>query len=145
MTTAAKTSFGAQLKLAVSPGSPAAVAELFSIEGGQRTRGTIDATTHDSADDAMEFIAEGVWDAGELTVQGHYIAGSAADDLLLAAVADGSLMNYELIVKAASGTETEEGSCYVTAYGPDGLEVQGKQTFSATMKKTGAPTQDATA
>lgn len=144
MTTAAKTSFGAALKLAVSPGAVATVAELFSIEPGQRTRATIDVTSHDSSDDAMEFIAEGVWDAGEITVQGHYVAGSTFDDLALAAVASGSLMNYELIAKAASGTETETGTCYVTAYGPDGFEVQGKQTFSATLKKSGAPTQAAT-
>lgn len=144
MTTLAKTSKGIVLKMAVSGGAVAAIAELFSISPPVIERASIDATTHDSAGDAMEFISEGVYDPGEIQIQGHYVAGSAGDDLLVAALTGGGGHDYEIVVKAATGTETLSGACIVTSYGPDGMEVQGKQTFSATLKLSGAITQAAT-
>lgn len=141
----AKKTFGTVLKLADSGSAVAAVAELFSIKMPGLTRGTVDATTHDSPGGAMEYIPEGVYDAGEIQCQGHYVAGSTADDLLIAALVSGTVQDFEIVAKSAAGTETISGSAIVTAYEPDGMEVQGKQTFSATLKVTGALTQAPTA
>lgn len=145
MTTAAKTSFGAVLKLADTGGTPAEVAELFSISLPGIDRGTVDVTTHDGASAAREYISDGVYDAGEIQCQGHYIAGSTEDDLFIAALTGGVVQDFEILVKAATGTETISGSAIVTAYAPDNEEIEGKQTFSATLKVTGALTQAATA
>jgi hypothetical protein len=146
MTAAAKNTFGAVLKLAVAGGSLATIAELTSITPPTLTRGTIDATTHDGASQAMEFIADGVFDPGEISIEGNLILGSAADDLFVAAVTTGALYDFELVGKAATGTESKEGSCIVTSYAPGDMPVSGgKQTFTATLKVTGAITQAPTA
>ncbi len=139
----AKASFGAVLKLAVAPGSPAAVAKLNSITPPAMTRATVDATTHDGATDAMEYIADRVYDAGEIGVSGDLIMGSTADDLFIAAIKSGAVHLFEIIGKAGSGEEEISGSCIVTAYTPGELGVTGKQTFSATLKVTGEPAQEA--
>jgi hypothetical protein len=144
MTAAAKNTRGTVLKLAVSPGSPVAIAELTNITPSAMTQGTIDATTHDGATRAMEVIADGVYDPGEISFEGHLIAESTADDLLKAAIENGSLMLWEIVFKSASGTATREGSGIVTAYTIGDMPVQGgKQTFTATIKVSGAITQAA--
>lgn len=145
MTAIAKDTFGAVLKLAATGGSPAVVAELTNIQAPALTRATIDATTHDGATEAKEFIPDGVYDAGEINVSGHLIAGSTADDLFISALTAGTVQDFEILVKASTGTETISGSAIVTAYTPDDMPVEGgKQNFSATLKVTGALTQAAT-
>lgn len=145
MTASARATFGAVLKLADTGGTVATVAELTSITAPSRSRDTLDATTHDGASQAMEFIADGVYDAGEIQCSGHLIAGSTEDDLFIAALEAGTLQDFEILVKAASGTETVSGSAYITSYTPDEMPVAGaKQTFSATLKVTGALTQATT-
>lgn len=145
MTAAAKDTRGTVLKLVATGGSLATIAELTSITPPTLSRGTIDVTTHDGATEAMEFIADGVYDPGEISCEGNLIAGTAADDLFVAAATGGGIYDFEIVIKAASGTESLEGKCIVTSYGPGDMPVAGgKQTFSATMKVTGAITQGAT-
>lgn len=141
MTAAAKNSFGATLKLADVGGSVAAVAELSSITPPARTRDTIDVTTHDGASQAMEFIGSGVYDTGEIQVAGNYIAGSTGDDLFGGKLAANTNQDFEIVVKAASGTETMSGECIITEFSIGELTVDGKQEFTATLKVTGAITQ----
>ena len=145
MTTAAKTAFGTELWLAPSGNTLVKVAELLTVTPPTITRDTEDATTHDSADGAMEFITDDTYDPGEIPFQTHYIAGSAGDDALLTASTGGALQDFKVVVKAASGTEDIEGSGYVTGYGPDELPVKGKQAASGTIKVSGAAAQAASA
>jgi hypothetical protein len=146
MTAAAKNTRGTVLKLAVSPGSPAAIAELTNITEGGMTRATIDATSHDGATQAMEFIADGVYDPGEISFEGNLIAESTADDLLKGAMETGALMVGELVFKAASGTATRDFTGIVTAYSIGEFPVAGgKQSFSCTVKLSGAVPQSADA
>ena len=144
MTTAAKTNFGAVLKLADSGGTPAAIAELTSVGVPGISVNLLDATSHDSTGGAREFIAEDVYDTGEIAIEGHYIAGSTEDDLFIAAATGAVKQDFELLVKASSGTETISGSCFVQNYEPGELTIEGKQMFSATLKVTGQLTQAAT-
>jgi hypothetical protein len=145
MTAAAKDTRGTILKLVATGGSLATIAELTSITPPTLSRGTIDVTTHDGATEAMEFIADGVYDPGEISCEGNLIAGTAADDLFVAAVTSGGVYDFEVVIKAASGTESLEGKCIVTSYAPGDMPVAGgKQTFSATMKVTGAIAQATT-
>ncbi len=144
MTVAAKKSFGAQLLMAADGVTPLVlVAELLTLQPPVLERATIDVTTHDSAGQAMEFITEGIYDPGEVSGQVHYIAGSAGDDAMITALTGGGLHDFEIVLKAASSTEDQTFSGYVTSYGPDQMEINGKQTASFTIKVTGAITQAA--
>lgn len=144
MTTLAKISKGAILRMGPAGGSLVAIAELLSVTPPNLSRGTLDVTTHDSSQ-AMEFIGEGVYDPGEISGQIHYIAGSTGDDAMIAAITDGVVRDFEVVLKATSGNEELAFAGIVTAYGPDQMEVNGKQTASFTAKVTGAITQGAAA
>lgn len=144
MTTAAQTTKGAILRLADTGGTPAVVAELTSVGIPEMTRGVIDVTTHDSSGQARQKIAEGTYEVGEISVQGFYVAGSTGDDLFVAALTSGTVQDFEIDVPAAAGAkERISGSAIVTNYAPDGQEIEGAATFSATLVPTGALTQAA--
>lgn len=145
MTTAAKTNFGAELWMGASGGSLTKVAELVTLNPPKQTRGTIDATSHDSPAGAMEFLTEGVYDPGEVTGQVNYIAGSTGDDAFIAAVTDGVIRDFKIVVKSASDTEDMEFSGFLTSYGPDEMPVNGKQVASFAVKVSGPITQAASA
>lgn len=142
MTTLAKTAFGAALFMAPDTITPLVkIAELNSITPATKERGTIDVTTHDSASQAREFIAEGIYDPGEIEISGHLIAGSAADTAFNTALNTGAKQDLKLVFKAATGTHDIICEGFVTSYSPADLTVDGKQEFSATLKVTGATTQ----
>jgi predicted secreted protein len=143
MTALAKTTFGAVLRLAVSGGSLATVAELTEIPGPSFSRSAVDVTSHDSLGQAMEFMADGVFDPGELALTGHLIMGSTSDTLLTTAISTGNVHDFEITAKAASGTRKWTGKGIITAYEVSAFGVTGKQEFSATIKVTGPITQSA--
>lgn len=149
MTTAAKTSLGAAFCMVAAPTAVVTathkIAELLSLKPPGWQRGTQDVTTHDSAGQAREFIVEGVYDAGEISGQVHYIAGSTGDTAMLGAMTGGTLMNCKCVLKAGTGTYDLSFQGYVTAYEPDDMEIDGKQTASFTVKITGAVTQGVSA
>lgn len=141
----AKNTFGSVVKLGPAGGSLTAVAKLTNIEPGGRTREMQDVTTHDSEDGAQEVIPQGTYKNEPFSIEGLWILGSADDDRLIAAIENGELLDYEIIAKASTGTETEAGSCYAGEYKPGALGTDGKQTYSATLHPTGVKTQAATA
>jgi len=145
MTASAKTAFSAELWMATDGGSLAKVAQLTSINPPKMARGTIDVTSHDSVGGAREFISDGVYDAGEISGQGFYIAGSAGDDALITALTGGALQDFKIVLKSSGDTEDLTFSGFVTEYGPDEMGLEGAQTFSFTAKVTGAVTQAASA
>jgi hypothetical protein len=146
MTVAAKINF--QNKVYMDPAPTAAatlVAELRSVTPPTATRGTTDATTHDSAAGAMEFIADGVYDPGDMNMSVNYIAGSTGDLALTTAVTTGTLQNIKIHVKTAAGYQAKTFSGIVTSYGPDDMPVTGIQTASVTIKVSGPVTSAAVA
>lgn len=145
MTKAAKIAFGSELWMGPSAGTLVKVAELLSVNPPRRSRETIDATTHDSPAGAMEFITAGVYDPGEITGSVNYIAGSAGDDAMIAAVIDGVTRDFKIVAKSSGDTEDLTFSGFVTEYGVDELPVEGKQTASFTIKVSGEIDQAASA
>lgn len=143
MTALAKTTFGASLRLAVSGGSLATVAELTSITPPTFSRAAVDATSLDSASGAMEYIPDGVFDAGEISLSGNLILGSTNDNFFTTAITGGQVLDFEVIAKATTGTRKWTGKAIVTAYEPGELGVAGKQEFSATLKVSGPIAQTA--
>lgn len=145
MTTAARINKGATLSMGTAAIALTAIGEILDIKEPGFTRELIDVTTHDSGD-AVEYIAEGVYDTTEISVTLHYVAGSAADLALLAAtqaVGETALRYFSLTPKAAVGTKLRTFAGFVTAYEPDSKPVRGKQTATVTIKATGAITQAA--
>lgn len=145
MTAAAKNAFGTELWLVPTGGTLVKIAELTTIGPPKRTRETEDVTTHDSTGGAMEFIAHGVYDSGGFSATGYYIAGDTNDDALALAMTSGAVQDFQIIAKAASGTEKLTGSAIITDHGQDEAPVKGVQTFSFTAKITGVTTQAAVA
>lgn len=149
MTTAAKTSFGSIFAMVAAPAAIVTathrVAELLTLQPPRLQRGTQDVTTHDSVGQAREFITEGVYDPGEISGKVHYIAGSTGDTAMLSAFTSGTVLNCRCVLKGAAGTQDLSFQGFFTDYGPDDMEVDGKQTASFTIKITGAVTQGASA
>ena len=145
MTTAAKRTFGNELWMGPGGGTLVKIPELRSVTPPKGSRDTIDATTHDSPEGAMEFIASGVYDPGTLNFSINHIAGSTADDSLAAAFGDADLRDFKVVLKGASTTEEYTFSGFVTTYGPDDQPTNGLQTASGTIRVSGPVTQAATA
>lgn len=139
MTAAAKNTFGATLKFGTAGGSLTAVAELTSITPPTFSREAIEATTHDSASGTAEYIPDGVLETGEIKMEGLLIAGSTDDDRIVAAMVAGTLLDWEIEIKAATGTKSWTGSdAFLTEYAVGDMPVKGgKQTFSGTLKVNG--------
>lgn len=143
MTTAAKITFQNELWMGPAGGSLTKIAELRSVTPPKPSRDTVDATTHDSTGGAMEFIASGVYDPGTLNFSINHIAGDATDDALVAAMADGVLRDFKVVLKGASNEEAYTFSGFVTSYGPDDQPVNGLQTASGTVRVSGQVEQAA--
>lgn len=143
MTTAAKINFGAELWMGPAGGTLVQIAELLSVTPPKRSREVIDATTHDSAGGAQEFIGSGIYDPGMINGQVHYIAGSAGDDAWVAAITDGELRDFKVVVKSSADTEDLTFSGFVTEYGPDDMPIEGKQAASFSVKVSGEIVQAA--
>ena len=142
MTVAAKQNF--QNKVFMDPAPTAAttvVAELISIQLPGMSRNTDDATTHDSAGGAMEFIADGIYDPGSMTLRMKYIAGSANDTAFTTAMTSGTLPNVKAHVKTASGFQAWTFTGYVTGYEPADMPITGQQEATLTLKVSGAVTK----
>jgi hypothetical protein len=89
----------------------------------------------------MEFMADGVYDPGEVAVSMNYIAGDTNDDACLAALAATGDYYFQWTANAASGKESFTAKGVVTSYGLDSLPVKGKQTATMNIKLSGPVTQ----
>jgi len=140
----AKPSFGSIVKLGTASNSLTALAKRVSVSVPKLTREAVESTDHGSPDGYAEFIADGVTDGGTLTISGNYIAGDTDDDLCNTIFAAGNCY-VSWTANAATGTETFGPVAGVAIeYGPDSLEVKGKQTFTLTIKISGKADQAAT-
>jgi predicted secreted protein len=146
MTTArAKASFGIELWLVPDGGSLVKVAELITLNPPPISRGTIDATTHDSSGGAMEKIAQGVYEVGAITGQIHYEPDSTQDDALVLAMTGGALQDFKIVFPTGSPRKNLTGSGYLTEYAPQDAPVDGRLVANLTLTPTGAITVGAEA
>ena len=132
----AKTALGAKFYTVASGGALVARGSLISITPNKITRETIDATDLDVTG-GKEFLAAGLYDGGEVSLSAYYVAGSTDDTHFAGAAKAGTLLDCKIEVKTAASTAGITFSGYITSYGPDELTVDGKQTYSMTIKITG--------
>lgn len=126
---------GTTLAFDATPSASGVVGELTSIGGMSMSRDTIDVTNYDSPDDCREFIS-GLVDAGEVSLEGNYVATDPGQIYLKEAFDDGEI---ESAVITFSDASTCTFDCLVTGYEVAPGEVGGKVNFSGTLKISGKP------
>lgn len=115
------------------------IAELTKIGGLDLKRDTIDVTNHQSPNQYREYIA-GLKDGGEMAIEGNLIVGDTDGQLgLLADLENGTLQNF-VVTFPATITATFTFTALVTAFKTGDADIEGKVTFSATLKISGKPT-----
>ena len=135
-----QTNYGVVFKIGNANPPSTSLADVFNVDPPNTTRDAVDITTHGSAGGAMEFMPDGVYDPGDLTVSMNYTSASATDAACLAALASASAYYFQWTAKKASGTATFTAQGVVTAYGIDAMPVKGKQTAMMKVKLSGPVT-----
>jgi len=111
------------------------VAELTSIGGISMSRDTIDVTSYDSEDGIREFIS-GLADAGEVALEGNFIAADLGQIYMKDAFDDGEM---ESVVITFSDASTVSFEALVTGYDVTPGAVGGKVSFGGKLKISGKP------
>jgi len=125
-----------------APGSDTftnSVENLTSVDGPGGESPQVDITDNDST--AREFAA-GLIDYGTIEFEGNRNYGAAGQELLRTLQASGSARNFQLEFLDPSDSSVEETFdvvAVVTAFRTQG-SVDGAQTFSCTIKTSGAGT-----
>jgi predicted secreted protein len=115
-----------------------AIAELQNISGPNRSRDTIDVSSHDSADGFREFVG-GFADGGEVSIDGNfYPADTDGQYALNTAYEAGTASTFTMTFPASTGS-TFSFSAIVTAFNTTSPH-DGKLGFTATLKISGKPT-----
>ena len=113
------------------------IAEITKISPQSNKQDTVDVTTLSSVGNYREFIA-GWKDAGELQIEGNFVAGDTlGQQMLLADFEAGTVSSYVLTFPTAI-TATLAFEALVTEFGIGGFAVGDKVPFSATLKISGA-------
>ena len=116
-----------------------AIAEITKISPQSNKQDTVDVTTLSSVGNYREFIA-GWKDAGELQIEGNFVAGDVAgQQAVFADFEAGTVSGYVLTFPTAI-TATLTFSALVTEFGIGGFAVGDKVPFNATLKISGAAT-----
>ena len=127
--------FGTQLERSDMGGSPVftAIANVTSFKGPGLKRNTVDVSTHDDADNFMQFIGTLV-DPGEVSLDINYDPSSHDD--LIADFADTDARNYKLVYPDAASTWAF--GAFLTGFEAQ-APVDGKLSATVTFKITGKP------
>ena len=116
-----------------------AIAEITKISPQSNKQDTVDVTTLSSVGNYREFIA-GWKDAGELQIEGNFVAGDTlGQQAVFADFEAGTVSSYVLTFPTAI-TATLTFSALVTEFGIGGFAVGDKVPFNATLKISGAAT-----
>ncbi len=113
-----------------------AIAEISKIGGIETTLETIDVTTLTSPDNFKEFLGT-FFDAGELAIEGNFIAGDTDGQQGLLADHRGRTVQSFVLTFPEEITATASFSALVTKFKVGDFSVGSKIDFSATLKITG--------
>lgn len=116
------------------------IPNLMAVTPPSATVETIDTTTHGSTGGVREFIA-GLIDSGEASIRVNWIAGSATDIALDAALASRAVEPFRINVPAETDTQDFIGQGVVTNYEKDEVVIDDKMTAVLTIKASGLVTK----
>ena len=114
------------------------IAENIKVSPPKEKLETIDVTSHDSANKYREYIG-GVLDAGEVSIEGNYIAGDTLGQIGLRTDMRARTIQTFVLTFPTAITQTCTFTALVTNVELGELTIEGKLTFSATLKVTGMP------
>ena len=114
-----------------------AIAEITKISPQSNKQDTVDVTTLSSVGNYREFIA-GWKDAGELQIEGNFVAGDIAGQQAVFADFEAGIVSGYVLTFPTAITATLTFSALVTEFGIGGFAVGDKVPFNATLKISGA-------
>jgi hypothetical protein len=115
-----------------------AIASITNIGGIETTLETIDVTALDSPNNFREFIGS-LFDAGEVTLEGNFVAGDTDGQVALLADHLARTVQSFVLTFPTSITATWTFSALVTKYKAGDFTVDGLVAFAATLKVSGQP------
>lgn len=113
------------------------IAELTNIGGLEVTAKEIDVTNHQSPDGVQEYIY-GLIDGGKVTIEGNFISSDTQGQMgLLNDMMSRAIQDF--VVTFPDSVTTWTFKALITAFKAADAPVDGKLSFSATLKVTGKP------
>jgi hypothetical protein len=114
------------------------IAEITNIDGVELKRGTFEVSSHET-DSWKEFKPEGLAEASDVSIEGNFIAGDADGQLGLQDDLDKKTLQAFVLTFPEEISASWAFNAYVTAFKVGGFPVEGKLSFSATLKISGEP------
>lgn len=130
-------SFGSVVKIGAANPPTTTLAEVTDVQPAPLSRDAVDVTTHASTGGAMQFIGDGVFNAGVLVVSLNHVKNSATDAAIKTLFLAGGNGFVEWTENAASGSATTRRAMVITDYQVDNLTVKGKQSSKLTLQLSG--------
>lgn len=115
--------------------------EILSVTTPNPQIADVEATHMLSPNRRREYIA-GLIEDGEGTFSMNYVAGSATDLLIQAAVSDGVARSYKIVLPDGAFGWEITGECIVKGYTRD-IPIDDRMTAELTVRFTGASTEAA--
>lgn len=141
MATTAQIGWGAQFWLDSAADVLTQLGEITGISLPNPQVQDVEATHFGSPNRRREYISGPIED-GEGTFEMNYDPGSATDVLLRAAIADGVVRDYKIVIPDGAGTWEVTGDCVVKGYERN-VPIDDRMTASVTVRFTGAVTEAA--
>jgi len=143
MATEAQIGWGAEFHLedGATPAVLTPLGEITGITLPNPTTAAVEATHFKSPNRRREYIS-GMIEDGEGTFEMNYVPGSATDELIRAAQADGNARGYMIVIPDGDGTWEITGECIVRGY-ERAVPIDDRMTATLTVRFTGATTEAA--
>lgn len=137
--------YGAQFWIEddASPAVLTKLAEVTNVSPPNLQIDDVEATHYESPDRTTEYVP-GFTDAGTISVEMNYIAGSATDTLITEARAAGEVRGMKVVIPAKGGNQQFTFPGIVKGYEPS-VPIKDRQTATLTIRVAGAVVQAAAA
>lgn len=122
-----------------SPEAFTAIAELLAIEGISFSHLIMDVTSHDSANNAKDFISGKLTDAGTVTFTIHFIPTNAGHKAIITDMYAGTRRNWKIVFPDSGSTTWGPFVGLVQDFAPSD-DLESPLTADITLKLSGKPT-----
>lgn len=139
--TAARIGYGTEFYLDDAMGALTKLDEVLSVTPPNPQVADVEATHMTSPNRRREYIA-GLIEDGEGTFEFNYVPGNATDDLIQAALSDGAVRSYKIILPDGTSGWEITGDCIVKGWVRN-VPIDDRMTATLTVRFTGASNEAA--